>query len=124
LTGNRGVLKCFLKSEVRSHDACMTADARPNGHDSIGLRVLQHCCKRGFHLLVPKPSGEETPFRGVCQMDFWSADNLRPQQQLFSKDALNFPTFARVATCCEPGRLALLLQRKIVVGFARGARLS
>jgi hypothetical protein len=69
LTGNRGVLKLFLKSEVRSHDACMTADARPNGHISIGLRVLQHWCKRGFHLLIPKPSKEETLFRGVCQID-------------------------------------------------------
>jgi hypothetical protein len=51
LTGNRGVLKLFLKSEVRSHDAKTAANARPNGHKSIGLRVLQHCCKRGFHLL-------------------------------------------------------------------------
>jgi hypothetical protein len=41
----------FLKSEVRSHDASVTADARPNGHKSIGLRVLQHWCKRGFHYL-------------------------------------------------------------------------
>src|ERR1700689_5401105 len=54
LTGNRGVLKLFLKSEVRSHDACMTADARPNGHISIGLRVLQRWCKRGFHINAEK----------------------------------------------------------------------
>jgi eukaryotic-like serine/threonine-protein kinase len=32
------------------------------------LRVLQHWCKRGFHLLIPKPSGEETPFLRVCQI--------------------------------------------------------
>jgi hypothetical protein len=66
---SRGFENRLLKSEVRSHDACVTVDARPNGHISIGLRVLQHCCKRGFHLLVPKPSGEETLFRGVCQID-------------------------------------------------------
>jgi hypothetical protein len=59
---SRGFEIVLLKSEVRSHDACMTADARPNGHISIGLRVLQHWCKRGFHLLIPKPSGEETLF--------------------------------------------------------------
>jgi hypothetical protein len=54
----------------------MTADARPNGHKSIGLRVLQHWCKRGFHLLIPKPSEEETPFRCVCQIDLRKGKSL------------------------------------------------
>jgi hypothetical protein len=76
LTGNRGVLKLFLKSEVRSHDVCVTADARPNGHISIGLRVLQHGGKRGFHFLNLKPSAEGTPFRRVCQTDLRDGKSL------------------------------------------------
>jgi hypothetical protein len=46
-----GFLKSFsLKSEVRSHDAKTAANARPNGHISIGLRVLQCWSKRGLHI--------------------------------------------------------------------------
>jgi len=51
LTGNRGFLEILLlKSEVRSHDANTAANARPNGHLSIDLRVLQCWSKRGFHI--------------------------------------------------------------------------
>jgi hypothetical protein len=58
-------MKSFsLKSEVRSHDAKTAANARPNGHISIGLRVLQGWSKRGLHI----QRGEETPFRGICQI--------------------------------------------------------
>jgi hypothetical protein len=59
-------MKSFsLKSEVRSHDAKTAANARPNGHISIGWRVLQYWSKRGLHI----QRGEETPFRGICQLD-------------------------------------------------------
>jgi hypothetical protein len=60
----------------------MTADARPNGHISIGLRVLQHWCKRGFHLLIPKPSGEETLFCRFCQKNLFGANCLFSGQQV------------------------------------------
>jgi len=58
LTGNRGFLKIFpFKSELASHDAKTPADARPNGHASVGLRVLQHWSKRVFHI---QPAGRNT----------------------------------------------------------------
>jgi hypothetical protein len=58
LTGNRGFFKIFLfKSEFHPHDAKTPADARPNGHASIGLRVLQRWSKRVFHI---QPAGRNT----------------------------------------------------------------
>jgi hypothetical protein len=41
----------ILFSYIRSspHEAKMAANARPNGHLSIGLRVLQIWSKRGLH---------------------------------------------------------------------------
>jgi hypothetical protein len=58
LTGNRGFLKIFpFKSELHPHDAKTPADARPNGHASIGLRVLQRWSKRVFHI---QPAGRNT----------------------------------------------------------------
>jgi hypothetical protein len=51
LTGNRGFSEIFvLVSEFHSLYAKMLANARPNGHASIGLRVLQRWIKRVFHL--------------------------------------------------------------------------
>jgi hypothetical protein len=45
------VLKiCPFKSEFHPHDAKTPADARPNGHASVGLRVLQRWSKRVFHI--------------------------------------------------------------------------
>jgi hypothetical protein len=44
------VLKiCPFKSEFHPHDAKTPADARPNGHASVGLRVLQRWSKRVFN---------------------------------------------------------------------------
>jgi hypothetical protein len=58
LTGNRGLLKiCPFKSELHPHDAKTPADARPNGHASVGLRVLQRWSKRVFHI---QPRGRNT----------------------------------------------------------------
>jgi hypothetical protein len=58
LTGNRGFLKiCPFKSELHPHDAKTPADARPNGHASVGLRVLQRWSKRVFHI---QPAGRNT----------------------------------------------------------------
>jgi hypothetical protein len=58
LTGNRGFFKiCSFKSELHSHDAKTPANARPNGHASIGLRVLQRWGKRVFHI---QPAGRNT----------------------------------------------------------------
>jgi hypothetical protein len=58
LTGNRGFFKiCSFKSELHSPDAKTPADARPNGHASIGLRVLQRWGKRVFHI---QPAGRNT----------------------------------------------------------------
>jgi hypothetical protein len=58
LTGNRGFFKiCSFKSELHPHDAKTPADARPNGHASIGLRVLQRWSKRVFHI---QPAGRNT----------------------------------------------------------------
>jgi hypothetical protein len=58
LTGNRGFLKIFpFKSELHPHDAKTPADARPNGHASVGLRVLQRWSKRVFHI---QPAGRNT----------------------------------------------------------------
>jgi hypothetical protein len=37
-------------SEFHSLDAKTPANARPNGHASIGLRVLQRWIKRVFHV--------------------------------------------------------------------------
>jgi hypothetical protein len=69
LTGNRGFFEiCSFKSELHSPDAKTPANARPNGHASIGLRVLQRWGKRVFHI---QPA-EETPFRRVCQKFFIS----------------------------------------------------
>jgi hypothetical protein len=51
LTGNRGFSEIFvLVSEFHSLDAKTPANARPNGHASSGLRVLQHWIKRVFHV--------------------------------------------------------------------------
>ncbi|MGA2240555.1 MAG: hypothetical protein ABSH11_00740 [Verrucomicrobiota bacterium] len=58
MTGNRGFLKiCPIKSEIHPHDAKTPADTRPNGHASIGLRVLQRLSKRVFHI---QPRGRNT----------------------------------------------------------------
>jgi hypothetical protein len=58
LTGNRGFLKiCPFTSELHPHDAKTPADARPNGHASVGLRVLQRWSKRVFHI---QPRGRNT----------------------------------------------------------------
>jgi hypothetical protein len=58
LTGNRGFLKiCPFKSELHPHDAKTPADARPNGHASVGLRVLPRWSKRVFHI---QPAGRNT----------------------------------------------------------------
>jgi hypothetical protein len=58
LTGNRGFLEiCLFKSELHPHDAETPADARPNGHASVGLRVLQRWSKRVFHI---QPAGRNT----------------------------------------------------------------
>jgi hypothetical protein len=58
LTGNRGFLKiCPFKSELHPHDAKTPAAARPNGHASVGLRVLQRWSKRVFHI---QPAGRNT----------------------------------------------------------------
>jgi hypothetical protein len=46
-----------FKSELHSPDAKTPADARPNGHASIGLRVLQRWGKRVFHI---QPAGRNT----------------------------------------------------------------
>jgi hypothetical protein len=53
---NRGSFENLkVKSEVRSHDARMADNARPNGHImSLGLRRLQHGCKRGLHIRQQK----------------------------------------------------------------------
>jgi hypothetical protein len=58
LTGNRGFFKiCSCISEFHPHDAKTPADARPNGHASVGLRVLQRWSKRVFHI---QPAGRNT----------------------------------------------------------------
>jgi hypothetical protein len=58
LTGNRGFFEILvLVSEFHSLDANMPANARPNGHASIGLRVLQRWGKRVFHI---QPAGRNT----------------------------------------------------------------
>jgi len=50
LTGNRGFLEnLLLLLPVASHDANLKAIALPNGHATIGRRMLQSCNHRGFH---------------------------------------------------------------------------
>jgi hypothetical protein len=71
LTGNRGFFKnlCF-KSEFHPHDAKTPADARPNGHASIGLRVLQRWSKRVFHI---QPAGRNTIWAHLSKVFYLKA---------------------------------------------------
>jgi hypothetical protein len=48
---------CSFISEFHPPDAKTPADARPNGHASIGLRVFQCWSKRVFHI---QPAGRNT----------------------------------------------------------------
>src|ERR1700733_9712205 len=87
----------------------MTAAARPNGHISIGLRVLQHWCKRGFHLLDPQTERERNTISRRLSNGFVRREFANPQIT---------PILISSAKTC-----AIRRKIKIVVGFARGARL-
>jgi hypothetical protein len=76
LTGNRGFLENLsLCLPFYSRDAEIKAITLPDGHASIGQRVLQRWNIRGFHFQRWK----ETPFWNVCQRFF------TPEKSRFSK---------------------------------------
>ena len=62
---SRAFESLLVKSEVRSHDAGMADNARPNGQMSFGLRRLQHGCKRGLHI---RRAGVNTIYRRLSKI--------------------------------------------------------
>ena len=66
LTGNRGFLEnlCCLNQKFVPTMPKRQQSRCPNGHVSIGWRVLQRWCKRGFHIQRRK----ETPFRAFVKL--------------------------------------------------------